>query len=253
MPHAPTVFVVDSDEAVRAAIGALLGPAGVPVEGYAAAHDFLAAYDPARPGCVVLETRLPGMSGLQLQHQLAAQPQAPPVIFVTAYGDIAAAVQALRDGALDFMEKPLRPHVLLERIHEALEADAGARRARAGRAALEARVARLTPREREVMPCVAAGLPNKAIAARIGVGHKAIEAYRGRVMRKMEAHSVAELVRMSMALEQVAGSGNPCSWPGRAVAAAHDPAVRSRVARPSVDLLQQRPEPAGEVTRQEAC
>lgn len=201
MDGASTVFIIDGDEDVRSAVRVLLHSVGIPVETHASAQEFLEAYDPQRPGCLVLDARLPGMSGLDLQERLAACEVASPVIIVTAHGDIPMVVRAMRNGAIDFLEKPFRSQHLLDRVYHALEEDARRRRAYAQRAAMEARAAQLTPREREVMTHVVAGLPNKTIAARLGVTRKAIEAYRARAMRKMRATSLAELVRMNLILD----------------------------------------------------
>jgi FixJ family two-component response regulator len=196
----PTVFVIDADQEVRTAVDLLLRSVRIPAETYASAGDFLEAYDPSRPGCLVMDVRLPGMGGLELQERLAACEIPVPVIIMTAHGDIPMAVQAMRNGAIDFLEKPFRSQVLLDRVYQALEQDALARRRRGQRAMLEARAARLTPREREVMEQVVAGLPNKVVASRLGVTTKAVEACRARTMRKMQASSLAELVRMNIVL-----------------------------------------------------
>ncbi|MCK4341337.1 MAG: response regulator transcription factor [Phycisphaerae bacterium] len=202
MKDDPTVFVIDHDEASRRDLQTLLRSVEIPVEIFASAHEFLEAVDPSRPGCLVLDTRLPGMSGLELQQRLADRPVSPPVIIITSHGDIPMAVEATRNGAIDFLEKPFRQQLLLDRVYEALEKDAATRRAYAKQTVLEARAALLTPREREVMAYVVAGLPNKAVAMRMGVTRKAVEAYRARVMRKMEAGSLAELVRIDVILQQ---------------------------------------------------
>ncbi len=200
VPLSPTVFVVDHDEQTRSDVQSLLGSVGLAVEAYASAPEFLAAYDPRRPGCLILETRLPGLGGLDLQERLARYEISAPVIVITAYGDIPMAVRAMRNGAVDFLEKPFRPQVLLDRVYEALERDAVDRRTHALRGTLLARASGLTARERAVLDQVVAGETNKGMAARMGVGRKAIEAYRTRVMRTMEAHNLAELVRMRILL-----------------------------------------------------
>jgi two-component system response regulator FixJ len=196
----PTVFVIDYDQQVRSSVQELLTSVGLPVELFSSAPEFLAAYDPARPGCLILEARLPGLGGLDLQERLARREPASPVIIITAHGDIPMAVRALRNGAVDFLEKPFRPQLLLDRVCEALELDAANRRAHALRGALLARVASLTSREREVMQRVVAGHTNESVAAHLGVTRKAVEAYRARVMRKMQARSLPELVRISIVL-----------------------------------------------------
>jgi FixJ family two-component response regulator len=200
-PDLPTVFVIDGDERVRSGIQSLLASVGLTVAGYRSAREFLAAYDPARPGCLILETRLAGLGGLELQERLARAEVAPPVIVLTAHGDIPLAVQAMRNGAVDFLEKPVRPQTLLDRVHEALVRDAAQRRLHVLRGTLLARVGELTARERDVMAHLVRGLPSKVIAERLGATLKAVEGYRGRVMRKMRARNLPELVRMSLVLE----------------------------------------------------
>jgi FixJ family two-component response regulator len=201
MKHEPTVFVIDHDEIAREEIRSLLQSVELPVESFSTAQEMLLAVSPDRPGCLIVDTRLPGMSGLELQQRLAEWPVPPPVIVITSHGDIPTAVQAMRAGALDFLEKPYRPQVLLDRVYEALEADAAERRAYERRAVFESRAQTLTPRELQVMKHVVVGMPNKAIAGELGVSRKAVEAYRARMMRKMQARSLAELVRMSILLE----------------------------------------------------
>lgn len=196
----PTVFVIDDDAAFRESTAALLASVQVAVQVFSAPAEFLAMVNPARRGCVIADTHLPGLAGLDFLSRLAAWEPPLPVILVTAHGDIPMAVEAMRRGAVDFIEKPVRDQVLLERVHEALHRDAAAWRARALQAALVARMARLTPRERDVMVLVVKGQPNKAIAEQLGVSRKAVEAYRARLMRKMQARSLAVLVRMNLAL-----------------------------------------------------
>lgn len=232
MANDPTVFVIDHDEATRSAVRALLRSVDIPIETFPTACEFLEAYDPQRPGCLVLDARLPGMSGLELQQRLANWEVPPPVIIITGYGDIPMAVEAMRNGAVDFIEKPFRPQLLLDRIHEGFERDAAARRAHAQRAALAACAALLTPRESEVMTRVAAGLPNRAIAEELGVTPKAIEAYRARVMRKMQAESLAALVRMNVVLE----SGWVGDGPRRLESRASQPEARTWQ-QPATDVL----------------
>ena len=202
----PTVFVVDQDPSSRRATQELLASVHLRVETFNSALAFLEGVTPPRPGCVVLETRLPGMSGLDLQKRLAKWCVPPPVIVVTAYGDIPMAVEAMRNGAIDFIEKPFRPQRLLDRVYEALEQDTSLQQAYSRWLLVESRAALLTPRERQVMAQVVTGLSNKAVAAEFGVTHKAVEAYRARVMRKMRAGSLAELVRMNVVLEQHAAA-----------------------------------------------
>jgi RNA polymerase sigma factor (sigma-70 family) len=192
----PTVFVVDDDPAMRQSLRWLIESVNVAVETYAAAQDFLAAYDPNRPGCLVLDVRMPGMGGLDLQAELARREIEVPVIIITGYAEVPTAVRALKSGALDFIEKPFSDQLLLDRIQQAIASDRQARVRRHERAALAARVAQLTPREREVMQLVVAGSSNREIAAELGLSVKTVEVHRARVMEKMKVDSLADLVRI---------------------------------------------------------
>ena len=216
MGDVPTAFVIDHDAAEREAVAGLLRSVEIAVETFGSAHVFLEVVDPSRPGCLVLDARLPGMSGLELQHRLAEWEVSWPMVIVTAHGDIPMAVEAMRAGAVDFLEKPFRPQRLLDRVHEALGRDAAARDLRARHIALETRAGLLTRREREVMEHIVHGLSNRTVAAQLGVTRKAVEAYRARVMQKMQATSLAELVRMSVVLEH--GCDRGASFGGRAAA-----------------------------------
>ena len=194
----PTVFVVDDDQDMRELLRHLVGSVGLTVETSARAQQFLDTYDAGRPGCLVLDVRMPGMSGLDLQEELAARKISLPIIMITGYGDVPTAVCALRAGAVDFVEKPFSRQLLLDRIRHAMEVDRKARRAQAQRAEVAARLARLTPREREVMELVIAGNANKVIAIDLGLCEKTVEVHRARVMRKMEVDCLAELVRLNL-------------------------------------------------------
>lgn len=202
----PTVFVVDDDPAVRKSLERLGESLALPVEGFASAQEFLAAYDPARPGCIVLDLRMPGMSGLELQERLWQQGTQIPVIMVTAYGDIPSAVRAMRHGAIDFIEKPYRPQSLLERINEALTRDRENRVRRAQEADSRDRVATLSPREHQVMRLLAAGRSAKQIGAELGVSHKTVQVHRARIFEKLKITSVAELVRLAVAADPSTGA-----------------------------------------------
>lgn len=195
MKSGPTVFVVDDDQAMRQMLSWLLRSAHLNVETYGTAHEFLQAYTPDRPGCLVIDVTMPGMSGLDLLEQLAAQQVNIPVIIITAHADVAMAVRAMKGGAMDFIEKPFSEQLLLDRIHQGIDLDAQRRDDRARQAEVEARLARLTPREREVMEFVVAGKANKQIAALLGRSPKTVEIHRANVMKKMEVGSLAELVR----------------------------------------------------------
>jgi len=182
------VSVVDDDPAVRDSISMLIRTEGLAVRTFDSARSFLAAWDRRTPGCLVVDLRLPGLSGFDLQQQLAAEDDAPPIIFLTGYGSVPAAVRALKAGAIDFLEKPFDPTTLLARIHEALARDR-VRRSRIRR--LDA----LTRREREILEQVKEGNTNKVIAANLGISVRTVELHRARGMRKIGVRSVAELVQ----------------------------------------------------------
>ena len=195
MTDRPTVFIIDDDPAVREALSRLVRSAGFPVECFDGAGAFLDTYRNGRPGCLVTDIKMPGMSGLQLQERMRNDCSSIPTIILTGYGDVPGAVRALKSGALDFLQKPFEPDVLLVRIAEALEKDARARGAAARTAEIQSRLAKLTPREREVMVLVIEGKANKVIAFDLGISERTVELHRGRVMRKLSARSVAELIR----------------------------------------------------------
>jgi len=200
MPPEPTVFVVDDDPAMRDSLCWLLQSVDLHVETYPSADAFLAAYDAGRPGCLVLDVRMPGMSGLNLQDELRTRHIRLPIIMLSGHAEVPTAVRALKAGAIDFMEKPFSDELLLDRIRQAIDLDREQRDAEAQRAAVAERYALLTPREREVMELVTAGKANKVIAAELGLSPKTVEVHRAAVMDKMRADSVADLVRMRLAL-----------------------------------------------------
>jgi two-component system response regulator FixJ len=199
----PTVFVVDDDEAMRSSLKWLIESTGLRVETFDSADTFLTGYSPDWAGCLLLDVRMPGMSGLELQTYLAREDYRLPVIIITGHGDVAMAVKAMRAGALDFIEKPFHDEDLLRSIRRALEADSQGRAQRAQHADILARLETLTPREHEVMDLVTAGYPNKEIAAVLKVSGKTVEAHRARVMDKMQASSLAELVRMALLVGRI--------------------------------------------------
>jgi len=192
----PTVFVVDDDQAMRTSLQWLIESTGMQVKTFESADAFLSNFFPERAGCLLLDVRMPGMSGLELQSYLAREGYQLPVIIITGHGDVGMAVKAMRAGAMDFIEKPFHDEDLLRSIQRALEYDQRQRLSRAARADILARVADLTPREHEVMGMVTDGKANREIAVALGVTPKTVEAHRARVMEKMRAESLAELVRM---------------------------------------------------------
>ena len=195
-PVAGSVFVVDDDYDVRSSIALLLRSVGIEARCFDTAEALLAALDAASAGCVVTDVRMPGMSGLELQRELARRGLALPVILVTGHADVPMAVGAMKSGALDFLEKPFGDQQLIDRVQAALRLDAARREERGAAAAVRDRLAGLTPREREVMELVVTGKPNKIIARELGLSTRTVEIHRARVMEKMGAGSLAELVRM---------------------------------------------------------
>ncbi len=191
---APTVFIVDDDFGVRQMIARMVRSVGLTAQPCACVKDFLEEYDPACPGCLVLDVRMPGESGLELQDRLAAGGLRVPIIFISGHGNIPMSVRAMKRGAVDFIEKPFDEQQLLDAIHAALARDAEQRRVAAEAANARARAAGLTPREREVLIEVVGGLANKQIAARLGTTEQTIKLHRSRAMAKMGADSVAQLV-----------------------------------------------------------
>jgi FixJ family two-component response regulator len=198
----PTVTVIDDDDAVRSSLKLLLKSVNLPVVVYASAQEFLPRYILDQPGCLVVDVRMPGMSGLELQQQLNLKGATIPVIFITGHGDISMAVEAMQHGAFDFLQKPFRDQDLLDRVQRALEKDAANRRELAQADRIREHLKSLTPREREVMDMVTQGKANKVIAADLGVSQRTIEIHRARVMEKMHAGSLAQLVRMTLELEK---------------------------------------------------
>ncbi len=201
---APTIFVVDDDEGVRNSIRFLLKSVGLATRTLSSASEFLETYKPSQPGCLVLDVRMPGMSGLELQQQLNLRGAIIPVIFITGHGDIPMAVEAMQHGAFDFLQKPFRDQDLIDRIQRALERDAHNRAALAQHDRIRARFESLTPREQEVLSLMTSGKPNKVMAGELGVSQRTVEIHRARVMEKTGAGSLAQLVRMAMDLESEA-------------------------------------------------
>jgi len=202
MSQDQTIFVVDDEPDVRAALGMLIKSVGLKPEIYETPQDYLDAYNPKRPGCLVLDMRMPGMSGLDLQEKLATMGLHPPIIMISGHGEIPNAVQAVQSGAIDFLQKPVSDQLLLDRIQQALRQDTENRKNFIECQELEMRYTTLTPREREVLEGVIAGKLNKTIADELSVSTRTVEIHRAHVMEKMQAGSLSALVHMSNRLEE---------------------------------------------------
>ena len=191
-----TVFIVDDDPSIRFAMRALLDSVNIKHEIFASGDEFLDSDSDMRSGCLVLDIRMPGLGGLELQEELLNRGSTLPIIFITGHGDVPMAVEAMQKGAVDFIQKPFRDQELLDRIREALKTDSERRKEQRKHSAVADRVARLTNREREVFDLVVTGKPNKVIAYELGVSQRTVEIHRARVMEKMRAKSLADLVKM---------------------------------------------------------
>lgn len=197
--YEPTVFLVDDDHAVRDALGLLLESAGLRTVSYPSAAAFLEDFEQNRRGCLVLDIRMPGMSGMELQAALAEKSVNIPIIFLTGHGNVSMSAKAFRTGAIDFMEKPFNENVLLERIQEAIQLDQSNQAVAARKVNANTRLASLTPREREVMLLIVAGNANKEIATKLGLSTRTIETHRGHILEKTGAQSLADLIELAIA------------------------------------------------------
>jgi len=200
--HPSTVFIIDNDVPLRASLRFLLDSVGLVSEGFDSAEAFLAAFDPERAGCLILDVRLPGMSGVVLQQALRERGCRLPIIVTTGFADVGTAVNMLKRGAFDFFEKPFADEQLVERVRQAIDFDESRRHARAAREKVTARIACLTAREHEVFQEVVHGKANKVVAIEFGISEKTVEVHRARVMQKLGANSLAELVRFDLLSQQ---------------------------------------------------
>ena len=196
MTREPMVFIVDDDLGMRKSLNLVMKSAGLQTELYASAEEFLDDYDPEQPGCLVLDLKMPGMSGRELQEKLAAQQVRIPIVFLTGYGDVPTAVDAMRSGAVDFLQKPASHRDLLERVRKAIDVDTHDRQMRQEVQEIQDRFAALTPREREVLELVVAGFSNKQIADRLEISQKTVAHHRFHIMQKTGAANAADLARM---------------------------------------------------------
>jgi two-component system response regulator FixJ len=199
MDESGTVFLIDDDPGVRDSLSLLLSLKGVRTQPYANAESFIETYRPDWPGCVLTDLRMPGMTGLELQNVLRERRVDLPVVVLTAHGDVATARAALKNGAFDFLEKPIDDVMLIDVLRNALRVDRERRTAATSRSSADARMERLTGREREILALIAAGHQNREIATQLGISPRTVEVHKARIMEKLECHSLAELIRMNLA------------------------------------------------------
>ena len=198
MNKEPIVFIIDDDDEVREAIAFLMESVGLQAETYSSAELFTDDFNPTRSGCIILDIRMKGMSGLMLQEHLSKQEIYPPIIFITGHGDVPMAVKAIKAGAIDFIQKPFNDQVLLESVYHAIEEDEKRRGKALQHAEINDKLKRLTPREREVLDLVVKGHRNKIIADELSISQSTVEVHRSRAMEKMEAKSLSDLMRMML-------------------------------------------------------
>ena len=205
---APTVFVVDDDAAVRDALSLLISLKGLRVSTFSCAEDFLAIYEPRWRGCLLADLQMPGMSGLELQHQLTERGLTLPVVMLTAHGDVATARAALKNGAVDFLEKPVDDDVLIDVLQNAIRVDAERHRAQALHLEVTQRLERLTARERDVLLLLSEGLQHREIAARLAISPRTVEVYKARMMEKLQCRTLAEVIRIGAEARGAETRGN---------------------------------------------
>ncbi len=203
MREQPIIFIIDDDEQVRNALILLMESVGLAVESYASAQDYLDNFDVTKAGCIILDVRMPGMSGLDLQARLTAEKIHPPIIIITGHGDVPMAVRAVTAGAVDFIEKPFNNQSMLDSVHKAIEVDAVQRGESSRLQDIETHYNTLTPREKEVLQSVIEGKRNKVIAYDMNISQSTVEAHRSKVMDKMSATSLSDLMRMAISLKLI--------------------------------------------------
>ena len=201
--YSPTVYIVDDEASIREMLELMIRSAGFACRSFACANDFLAQFKPTASGCLVLDIRMPGMSGTALHQQLRQQGVKIPVVFISGHGDIPMAVEAIKNGAFDFIEKPFREEVLLTKVAEAIEKDRSQGAESSQQKLIAERIDKLTPREQQVMALVVEGKANKVVAAELGIAQGTVEIHRSRIMSKMEAKSLPQLMKMLMATDQL--------------------------------------------------
>jgi len=199
----PFVYIIDDDNDVRAALQLLLESVGLGVKVFENALDYLQQFDMEQPGCIILDVRMPGMSGLELQNRLGEEKYHPPIIIITGHGDVPMAVKAVQAGAIDFIEKPFNNQTMLDVVHRAIDKDANDRGLVIEKIEIEKKYQSLTPREQQVMLNVVSGMRNKVIAAELNITQSTVEAHRAKVMEKMQAKSISELMRMALILKLI--------------------------------------------------